>query len=311
MRELHAEGDQLPQLQPDEEHRPRSRSVATATSCRARPPGASAPPTCWRQTTVVPHQPGRRDRRPDHEGQAVVLRGLGPTTKNSSGRDATSSTTRSRRSAASSGRAGRTSSTTTSRRSSPATCASGSPGPTRRNMNRGGAPVFQPDNDPLGFRTTRTSPGSRGHAMKGYTTTALPLVNGQLDQETFDPHLRDERRRLPGTTPTPATWTGWCRRQSSSTGRRATSIYSNTTPPEVRFNDIRYIYNQTPCGCSTCRRATPDHRLVSTPAHVGRHRDTGDTRRLALPAGYGLLQKAGYEICAPIAHISCIIVNHE
>ncbi|MGE5199515.1 MAG: hypothetical protein ACM3H9_07725, partial [Rhodospirillaceae bacterium] len=24
--------------------------------------------------------------------------------------------------------------------------------------------------------------------------------------------------------------------------------YNNTTPPEVRFNDIRYIYNQTPCG---------------------------------------------------------------
>jgi hypothetical protein len=121
-------------------------------------------------------------------------------------------------------------------------------GSNQKNKNRGTAPGLQPDNDPLGFPYNSNFPWiAAGTSMKGYTTTSLPLVNGQLDQETFDrTYVKNGGDSWNDTYSGSVDWV-----VSPAFFINATAgyfYYDNTTPPEVRFNDIRYIYNQTPCG---------------------------------------------------------------
>lgn len=124
-------------------------------------------------------------------------------------------------------------------------------GSNQRNKNRGTAPTLQPENDPIGFAANANYPWiQQGQSMAGYTTTTLPWlggVAGNLDQETFD-----RTYVLGGSDTWNDTYSGnvdWV--VSPTLFLNATAgyfHYNNTTPPEVRFNNIRYIYNQSPCG---------------------------------------------------------------
>jgi hypothetical protein len=124
-------------------------------------------------------------------------------------------------------------------------------GSNQKNHNRGGAPGLQPDNDPLGFPYNSNYPWiAAGTNMKGYTTTTLPWLNGQvgtLDQATYD-----RTYVLNGGDSWNNAYSGnvdWVVKPTVFINATAGYfMYNNTTPADVRFNDIRYIYNNTPCG---------------------------------------------------------------
>ncbi|MCX6539065.1 MAG: TonB-dependent receptor [Acidobacteria bacterium] len=121
-------------------------------------------------------------------------------------------------------------------------------GSNQKNKNRGNIPTLQPDNDPLGFAYNSNYPWIAASApMKGYTTTTLPLVNGQLDQKTFDNTYVNN-----GGDSWNNSYSGnldWVITPTLFINATAGYFfYNNTTPPEIRFNDVRYIYNQSPCG---------------------------------------------------------------
>jgi len=123
-------------------------------------------------------------------------------------------------------------------------------GSNQKNKNRGGAPGLQPDNDPLGFAYNSNYPWiAQGQSMQGYTTTTLPLVNGQLDQDVYDrTYVKNGGDSWNNTYAGNVDWV-----ITPTVFINATAgyfFYNATTPPEVRFNDIRYIYNQSPCGFS-------------------------------------------------------------
>jgi len=123
-------------------------------------------------------------------------------------------------------------------------------GSNQKNHSRGGAPGLQPENDPIGFPLNASYPWiAAGTSTKGYTTTNLPLVNGVLDQTTFDnTYVKNGsdswNNAYSGNVDWVVTPTFFIN------GTAGYFYYNNTTPPEVRYNDIRYIYNGTPCGYS-------------------------------------------------------------
>jgi hypothetical protein len=118
-------------------------------------------------------------------------------------------------------------------------------GSNQKNKNRGNAPVLQPDNDPTGFPGNAYVPA--GTNMKGYTTATFPLVNGQLDQATFD-----RTYVLNGADSWNNAYSGnvdWV--VSPTFFINATAgyfMYNNTTPAEMRGNSIRHVYAGTPTG---------------------------------------------------------------
>jgi hypothetical protein len=121
-------------------------------------------------------------------------------------------------------------------------------GSNQKYKTRGGAPGLQPENDPYGFAYNANYPWiARGQSMKGYTTSSLPLVGGQLNQDAYD-----RTYVLNGNDQWNDTYSGnvdWVITPTLFLNATAGYFkYNTTTPPEVRYNDIRYIYSGTPCG---------------------------------------------------------------
>ncbi len=110
--------------------------------------------------------------------------------------------------------------------------------------------------------------------MKGYTTTSLPLTNGQLDQTTFDNTYVNN-----GSDSWNNSYSGnvdWVLSPTFFINATAGYFYyNNTTPPEVRLQRHPLHLQPDPLRLSpTSRRASAQTTAAGpTPALVVRHRE--------------------------------------